>query len=63
LSTCYELDKNQPKNEHIIAQMALDCPEGVAAGRELYNGSILKQLVEENGSAADAFREICNRLK
>jgi len=52
-----------PNHEHIISEMALDCPEGVAAGKGLYNDSKLKRLVEENGSAADAFTEICTRLK
>ena len=63
LATYYELDKKMPNHEHIISEMALDCPEGVAAGKGLYNDSKLKRLVEENGSAADAFTEICTRLK
>lgn len=63
LATYYELDKKLTNHERIISHMSLDCPEGVAAGRELFNDSILRQLVEKNGSAADAFREICNRLK
>ncbi|MFA7075580.1 MAG: nucleoside deaminase [Candidatus Izemoplasmatales bacterium] len=63
LATYYELDKNLPNHEHIISQMALDCPEGVSAGRELFNKSILRQIAEENGSEVDAFREICNQLK
>lgn len=58
----YELDKNLPNHEHIISQMELDCPKGVSAGTELFSQSILRQLVKENGSVADAFREICNQL-
>jgi len=63
LATYYELNNKFSNHEHIISQMALDCPEGVAAGKELFNDSKLKRLVEENRSAADVFTEICNRLK
>ncbi len=62
LATYYELDKNLPNHEHIISQMELDCPKGVSAGTELFSQSMLRQLVKENGSVADAFREICNQL-
>jgi tRNA(adenine34) deaminase len=63
LASYYELNKNLPNHEHLLSQMALDCPQGVNAGRELFRESILHRLVEENGSAVDAFREICNQLK
>lgn len=63
LATYYELDKKLSNHEHIISQMAIDCPKGVAAGRGLFNDSILNQLVEENRPAVDAFNEICNWLK
>jgi len=37
-------------------------PDGVVAGRELFNDSILRRFAEEKRYAADAFREICNQL-
>ncbi len=63
LATYYELDKSLSNHEQIISQMALDSPEGVSAGKELFNKSILRQVSDGNGSEAEAFKEICNQLK
>ena len=46
-----------------MSQMTKDCPEGVTVGSELFKESLLGKLVEKNGSAVDAFNEICSRLK
>ena len=58
LSTYYELELKIPNYEHLLNQMALICPQGVRAGKILFNERVLRRLADENKTIADAFREI-----
>lgn len=62
LSTYYELEKNMPNYEHLLAQMELVSPQGVNTGKLLFKERILRSLADENKPIADAFREILMHL-
>ncbi len=63
LATYYELEKNLPNQQQIIAQMAIDCPDGVRAGRELFAQERLRKIALRNGAVAEAFAAINEQLR